>query len=287
MSLGEAVQTVITNGPEDAFGKDTGLFADIQQYFKDFLVTMKGKGYAFDVFEKNLFFLKALGLIFIIILAIVNYSLYKDSGLIKKEPLTFFTESLIFAVGGLLPFLLLCYLRNNVYPIEKVVKMSIVVFIVFFALNYLLELSGFYSWTFKPSIPKSDEEKACESVVEKELSYSDKMSKSLGRTTEILMIALVAGSFFALIFSTFFVMDTTPTYTRTGGMPTLLVFLIEMILFGVISAVPIFLMAKNRDDLSVKTTAEFFVIFGKFVFLHCLLQISGFYHHAFNPQSPA
>ena len=86
MSLGEAVKTIITDGPD---GKDTGIFADIQQYFKDFLVTMKGKGYAYDIFEKNLFFLKALGLIFIIVLAIVNYSLYKDSGLIKKEPLSF------------------------------------------------------------------------------------------------------------------------------------------------------------------------------------------------------
>ena len=118
------------------------------------------------------------------------------------------------------------------------------------------------------------------------MSYSDKMGKSLGRTTEILMIALVVGSFFALIFSTFFVMNTTPTYTRTGGMPTLAVFLLEMILFGVISAVPIFLMAKNRDDLSVKTIAEFGVIFLKFICLHCLLQISGFYHHAFNTESP-
>jgi hypothetical protein len=101
-----------------------------------------------------------------------------------------------------------------------------------------------------------------------------------------MMIALVAGSFFALVFSTFFVMDTTPIYTRTGGMPTLVVFLFEMILFGLISAGPIFLMSRDRDDLSVKTTAEFFIIFGKFIFLHCLLQISGFYHHAFNSQSP-
>jgi len=286
MSLGEAVQTILTNGPEDASGKDTGLFAQIQQYFKDFVVTMKGKGYAFDIFEKNLFFLKALGLIFIIILAIVNYSLYKDTGLIKKEPWSFFTESIIFALSGLLPFLLLCYLRNNAYSFEQVVKMSIVVFIIFFILNYLLELSGFYSWTFKPSPAKTDDEKKCEKVVESEMSYSDKMTKSLARTTEIMMIALVAGSLFALIFSTFFVMDTTPTYTRTGGMPTLVVFFIEMILFGIISAGPIFLMARDRDDLSVKTTTEFFVIFGKFIFLHCLLQISGFYYHAFNPQSP-
>lgn len=282
MSLGEAVKTIITDGPD---GKDTGIFADIQQYFKDFLVTMKGKGYAYDIFEKNLFFLKALGLIFIIVLAIVNYSLYKDPGLIKKEPWSFFTESLIFAVSGLLPFLLVCYLRNTIYSFEQIIKMSIVVFIIFFILNYLLELSGFYSWTFKKSPPKSDEEKSCEKVVNEEMSYSDKMTKSLGRTTEILMIALVAGSLFALIFSTFFVMNTTPIYTQTGGMPTLFVFLIEMILFGLISAGPIFLMSRDRDDLSVKTTAEFFVIFGKFIFLHCLLQISGFYHHAFNPQS--
>ena len=53
MSLGEAIKTIITDGPD---GKDTGIFADIQQYFKDFLVTMKGKGYAYDIFEKNLFF---------------------------------------------------------------------------------------------------------------------------------------------------------------------------------------------------------------------------------------
>lgn len=283
MSIGEAIKTIITDGPEDASGKDTGVFAAIQRYFVDLQNTMKGDGYAYNVFEKNLFFLKALGLIFIIILAIVNYSLYKDTGLIKKEPFTFFKESLVFAIGGLLPFLLVCYLRNNVYSLQEIVKMSIVVFIVFFALNYLLEISGIYSWTFKKSDEKTEEEKKCENVIEGELSYSDKMGKSVSRTTEFMMIGLVVGSFFALLFSTLFVMNTTPMYVRCTSISPIYVFIMEMILFGIVSAIPVFLVASNRDDFSpVKTTTEFGVIFLKFIVLHCLLQISGFYHHAFS-----
>jgi len=54
-----------------------------------------------------------------------------------------------------------------------------------------------------------------------------------------------------------------------------------MILFGVISAVPVFFMASNRGVLSKNTTKEFLLIVLKFSLLHCVLQLSGFYRYLF------
>lgn len=270
MSLGTAIKTVITDGPEDSSGKDTGLFAIIQKYFTDFIKTMTQKGYAFNVFEKNLFFLKAFGLIAIIMLSIVNYSMTKNTGLIKEHPWTFFTESVLFAIGGVIPFLILAYLRNNVYSNKELLMMSIVIFFLFFVLNYLLELSGFYAWSFNKEELKNESENI-------------DFPKVVSRTSEYMLIGIIIGSFVAMIFSSFFVLNTNPLYVR-GNISPIIIFLMEMILFGLISAVPVYLIASNRNDLSNKTNVEFIIIFIKFICLHCLLQISGFYQHAFNPK---
>ena len=271
MSLSEAIKIVVTDGPEDSSGKDIGVFATIQKYFTDFTTTMKQQGYAYNVFEKNLFFLKAFGLIAILMLAIVNYSMTKNTGMISTQPLVFFKESLLFALGGLLPFLIVCYLRNNVYSNKEIVMMSIVIFVVFFILNYLLELSGFYSWTFNQKEVKAIEPE------------SDEFPKVVARSCEYMLVGIIVGAFIAMLFSSLFVMNTSPLYVH-GNISAIIVFLMEMILFGVISAVPVYLMASNRNDLSSQTSIEFVVIFFKFAFLHCLLQISGFYKHAFNPK---
>jgi len=273
MSLGEAIKTVITDGPEDINGKDIGIFATIQRYFMDFVSTMKQQGYAYNVFEKNLFFLKAFGLIAILMLAIVNYSMTKNAGMISSQPLVFFKESLLFAVGGLVPFLIVAYLRNNVYSNKELLMMSFVIFGLMFILNYLMELSGFYSWTFnykpKPQLKENE---------------TNDFPVVVSRSSEYMLVGIIAGAFFAMLFSSLFVMNTNPMYVHGNIISPIIIFLMEMILFGVISAVPVYLMASNRDDLSSQTSIEFLVIFLKFAFLHCLLQISGFYKHAFNPK---
>ena len=297
MSLSEAISTVVTAGPENVLGKDVGLFADIKQYFVDFINTMKSDNYAFNVFEKNLLFLKAFALIAIALMAGISFYYYRNTGLIKKQPYVFACESFIFALSALLPFLMVCYLRNQKYNVNQITMISIVLFIVMFAINYLLEISGFYAWSFDVTdINEKDKDKDKDKD-DTNPSSSEKLGKTVSRTSEIVMIGIIVGSLVALLFSSFFVMNLSPDYVHLTGLPTGVLFFIEMLLFGFISAIPIFIVSYNRKKYEndkenekqidppvfTKTTIiEFFVIIIKFALLHCLLQISGLYKSVFH-----
>ena len=296
MSLSEAFSTVVTAGPENVLGKDVGIFADIKQYFVDFSNTMKSNNYAFDVFEKNLLFLKAFGLILIILMACVSFYYYRNTGLIKKQPYVFACESFIFALSALLPFLMVCYLRNQKYNVNQITMISIVLFIVMFIINYLLEISGFYAWSFDVTTENLKDDKK-DDKKDDNPSSAEKLGKTVSRTSEIVMIGVMIGSLFALLFSSFFVMNLSPDYVHLTTLPTGVLFFLEMLLFGFISAIPIFIVSYNRKKYEndkenekqidppvfTKTTIiEFFVIVLKFALLHCLLQISGLYKSVFH-----
>jgi len=280
----EAV-TEIFSGPKSDAGEDEGVLSQIKQFFVDINEAMKNKTVAFDVFEKNLLFLKGFFLVLFIILALVNYFSYKTVGLISTKPGLFAVESMIFGLSGVVPFVLLCYLRNQVYSLKKIVILSAVLFVVFFILNYLLELGGVYAATF---YPVTTDETAAETVVEQDenkVPYSDKLKTSLSRTSDIVTAGLIIGSLCALLFSACFVQDFSPSYTHFKNLNPSIVFFVEMLLFGIISAVPIFFMAFNRNALSSNTAEEFFLIVAKFSVLHCMLQVSGFYRHIFSKTS--
>jgi len=295
MSLSEAISTVVTAGPENVLGKDVGLFADIKQYFVDFINTMKSDNYAFNVFEKNLLFLKAFALIAIALMAGISFYYYRNTGLIKKQPYVFACESFIFALSALLPFLMVCYLRNQKYNVNQITMISIVLFIVMFAINYLLEISGFYAWSFDVTDIKDKDNDNLKDDTNP--SSSEKLGKTVSRTSEIVMIGMIVGSLVALLFSSFFVMNLSPDYVHLTSLPTGVLFFLEMLLFGFISAIPIFIVSYNRKKYEndkenekqidppvfTKTTIiEFFVIVIKFSLLHCLLQISGLYKSVFH-----
>lgn len=94
-------------------------------------------------------------------------------------------------------------------------------------------------------------------------------------------------SFICLFFASLLVHDYQPKYIRLQNVPTFIVFVMEMVLFGAISAVPIYLMAHNRDRLDPKhTSIEFGLITAKFALLHCILQLSGFYTYTFKGKIP-
>jgi hypothetical protein len=172
---------------------------------------------------------------------------------------------------------------------------SIVLFIVMFAINYLLEISGFYAWSFDVTdINEKDKDNLKDDT---NPSSSEKLGKTVSRTSEIVMIGIIVGSLVALLFSSFFVMNLSPDYVHLTGLPTGVLFFIEMLLFGFISAIPIFIVSYNRKKYEndkenekqidppvfTKTTIiEFFVIIIKFALLHCLLQISGLYKSVFH-----
>ena len=305
VSVIEVIENIVIKGPEEN-GHDDGFMSKIKEVLNDFSNSMKNKHYAFDLFEKNFLFLKSFGLAFLIILSVVNYVYYKNTGLISKKPFLFFTESCVFGLSGVVPFIMLCYFRNNNhFTKQQILNISIALFLVFFGLTYLLELSGIYPTIFQKEEEKEEEnkdekehenkdEKEEENKEEKEHENKeekehekveennfDKLKKNLGITSDIVLLIIFVVSIFSLFFATAFVRDVSPDYINLQSLSPYLVFGVEMILFGVISAVPVFFMASNRGVLSSNTTKEFLLIVLKFSLLHCVLQLSGFYRYLF------
>ncbi len=241
------------------------------------------KEVAFDLFNNNLIFLKGFGLLFLVCMAFVNYEIHgKKTGPITQEPWRFFIESLVFGLCGLIPVLVLYYLRNNgSVSMSTVVKWCVTLFGIFFLLNYLLELCGFYAVVFdynpnETPAPEND----------REVAYSAEFKQSFSYTATFFMTLLFIYCFIVMILAVVIVRDMQPNFTRFTGAPPIAVFFVEMLIFGAISAVPIYLMAYNRDRLSFDTTIEFLVIMAKFSLLHVVLQLSGFYNYLFRNEKP-
>ncbi len=273
------INVIAIKGPEGELGEDQGFLSKVKQFFLDLSDSMKNREYAFEVFEKNFLFLKSFGLAFLIILAVVNYVYYKNSGLIHQKPLMFFIESCVFGLSGVVPFLLLCFLRNNGrYNSQQIINISIGLFFVFFIANYLMELSGIYPTLFQKEDESGDN--SDQSQKEDNSSFGE-LKTSFNTTSDIIVLTIFGVSLFSLFFATAFIRDTSPNYVEFNSVSPLVIFIVEMLLFGIISAVPIFLMASNRDVLSGNTFKEFILIVIKFSLLHCLLQLSGFYSYIF------
>jgi hypothetical protein len=287
-SVLESLSEIALSGPENPItGKDEGIFSKLMKIINDFKDSLSNPHIAFEVFEKNLLFLKSFGLSILIILAIVNYYSYKNVGLISEKPGLFAFESGVFGLSGVIPFVMLCYLRNGGhFTNTQVIHYSIAMFIVFFLLNYVLEMGGLYSATF---YDKTESNKNAENIVsenEANLSYSDKFLKSLTRTSNVVMLLIFVSSFIMMLFSAAMVKDLKPSYVKMTNINPYGIFVIEMLLFGIISAVPIFFMASNRGALSNHTIKEFLLIVLKFSALHCILQASGFYAYIFTGLPP-
>jgi len=256
------------------------------KFINDFKGSLSNPHIAFEVFEKNLLFLKSFG-IAILILAIVNYYSYKNIGIISKKPKLFALESGVFGLSGVVPFLMLCYLRNGGhFTNTQVIHYSVAMFIVFFLLNYVLEIGGLYSATF---YEETDVNKDAQNTISKDqdnISYSNKFMNSVSRTSNIVMLLIFLSSFAMMCFSAFMVKDFRPSYIKMKNINPYIIFFVEALLFGVISAVPIFFMASNRGALSKNIVKEFLLIVLKFSTLHCILQSSGFYAYIFTGLPP-
>jgi len=281
-----AATSSILGGPKDELtGKDEGPVAKLKEFFAELKdsFTKGGKG-AFEVFEKNLVFLKSFGVAVLIILAIVNYLSYKNVGLISEKPGLFAAESAVFGISGVIPFLLLWFLRNKKadFDAKKIATFSVVLFVVFFILNYILEMGGLYAATFYTQTKEQEEAaKKAKEIEQTNMSYSDKFMTSLGKTSNVVMLIIFGSSLLCMLAAAVCVKDLRPEYSRMAGVNPYIIFFVEMLLFGVISAVPIFFMASNRNALSEHTVKEFLMITVKFCALHCILQASGFYTYLF------
>jgi hypothetical protein len=263
---------------------------------KDILNAATTPGAAYEVVHKNFLFLKVFGFGILILLAIFNASKYKDVGLISKKPGLFAAESAVFGLSGALPFLMLCYFRNKAIAPHDIAIYGTAFFFIFFAVNYILELSGIYSATFYEEKEGTNAEiLAAEKKVEedeKELSYAAKFVKSFNRSSDTIILTIFGVSLLLIVIGTCFVRDTSNPYVRftdfikkttygsysLGGIG---IFLLEALLFGVMSAVPVYFIASNRGGINHETSVEFGLIILKFSIVHAVLQFSGLYSTMF------
>lgn len=250
----------------------------IMTYLKNKLsetFSFENKNVAYDSFEKNLMTVKAILVIMLMVMAIYYPLKFKTTGIIGQKPLLMLAESVVLAMSAIVPFIMLVLLRNKKYALKDIIKYGILIFIVFFVLNYLLELSGFYEYTFaspKPSI---------KAAAEQQYTETEKFVHTLDISLRSIFLLVAVVIFIILFLAVFFVRDTNIDY-NFKGVNKWIIFFFETLLFGAISAVPIYFIAKNRKDLDpTKTSEEFLIVTAKFMLINIFLQFSGFYNHFF------
>ena len=232
------------------------------------------KDEAYYSFERNLMIIKAVLLIMLVIMSIYYPLKFKSTGILASKPFIFAIESIVFGISAVIPFVMLVLLRKNKFTNFEILKYCIMLFIVFFVINYLLELSGFYEYSF------SEQQPTIKYYAEQQYTNTEKLVHTfdISLRTIFLLIALII--FIMLFIAVFFIHDTQIGYNIKGN--KWLIFFIETLLFGVISAVPVYLIAKNRKAFNPrKTSDEFVIIVLKFMLLNVVLQLSGFYNHVF------
>ena len=300
---------------------------------------------AFMIFDNSLIFIKIIIIVTIVCLAIYNPIKYEDVGIIANKPGMFFLESFLFGLSFFLPILISWAIRKSYLSFTQILADASVLGIAFIILNYILELSGLWTWMY--TTPKDKKEdfqavvntSAFDNLYSKVLniikpvstspentpqdfiklgaglsSLTSQGSTSQGSTSQntnnckppynnavyeieekfkaghkgIKTLVIVVGSLvgIALLFmvvSSGFIHDLSPEYT-IDYIPKFIIFIIEMLLYGVISAAPIFLAQYNRNEFSSKTTKDFLMQTLKCSAFFIFLQVSGLWGSMFKDQ---
>lgn len=249
---------------------------------------------AFDWFYTNFKFLKGFGILFLCMMAYANWYLHsKSTQVIKDNSTEFLIESMLFGLSGVLPFLMLIYLRDNGHMSTfSIVFTCLLLFLLFVGLNYVLEICGLWGLGFGYSKKSEDEEDKKEDKKEDDKKDTPKpFSKDEFQESYV----YASGAYMTFIFVAVAVIMVLclpltrvfdPEYVELTNIPKPILFLIEALLFGMMSAVPVYLMAYNRGKFTSHTTKEFAIITLKFFILHIVLQISGCYKYWFRGELP-
>jgi len=235
---------------------------------------------AFLIFNNSLNFIKIIMVITFICLAVYNSIKYNDVGIISSKPLLFFTESIFFGLTIFIPLLISWYLRKTYMSFTTILSNASILGIVFIVLNYIIELSGLwdymYAEKFEPDIKSPPIYKnAIHEIIDK---FKDGNSKV--RTLVIIIGILAVLSILLMSISGLYIFDVSPEYNFDKINP-LFMFILEMLLYGIISAGPIFLVEYNRNNLSSHTKYDFFTQILKMCALFIFFQISGLWGSMF------
>lgn len=258
-----------------------GLYKSITNIFRE----NNKKKAAFLIFNNSLNFIKIIMVITFICLAVYNTIKYDDVGIISSKPLLFFTESVLFGLTIFIPLLISWYLRKTYMSFTTILSNASILGIVFIVLNYIIELSGLWDYMYDKESneqPINDKDQCKPKYKNVIYEIIDKFKEGNTKIKTILIIiAVLAGiSILLMGISTLYISDFTPEYNFDKINP-LFMFIFEMLLYGIISAAPIFLVEYNRNNLSSHTKYDFVIQILKMSALFIFFQISGLWGSIF------
>lgn len=252
---------------------------------------MSTKEYSYQFFENNLVMIKVALLLGLILLMIVNLSTGPGySGIMAKKSGLFVAETVVFGLSAVVPLVFMYFVRaKEGWDLGTLGLYSFLAFAVFAVMNVFIELTGMWTYMFKKVEPEdaADAKVSAECAVHAD-RHRSQFEVALVKSVKVVGMLLVGGLLLALVIAGLRVGDFNPGFffkdNVTGPLltfSTVGMFLLEMGVFAVSSAAPVYLMASNRDALSAHTHSEFGLVVLKFCILHILLQSSGFYRKGF------
>jgi hypothetical protein len=246
-------------GGEDEVCERTG------NYVKDLF---SSKACAHEGFHQAFIFVKLMTFLYLIILAALN----REVAFIKAEPGKFAIESAIVALAVVVPFIVMYFYRQARISLASLAMWSLIMFVMFFVMNVLFELSGFYyaGSADAPAKPTKEDRKT---------KFMEGVTKaSLGTVLLLFVVPILI-----MTVAAFKTRDFTIPGVTSSGVVNWLLFLLEAVFMAVVNALPFILIAKNRNMYKASDTMpKVALYFAKLVVLHILLQLSGFYNSFFN-----
>jgi hypothetical protein len=264
--------------------QNTPVVGTVKSYITDAL-RPKSKENAAYTFHRNLMGFKIIFLVIVLFAAIFNqlilYRKQSDKTHVLKKSL-FWVECLVVGLSVAIPTMLLLILRdkhmviNNQIDWKPILIKSAVVGVVFFIANILFELSGLYASFYE----KENEKKQ---VIDNEPKTPNERAKT-SFTDSLLTLALlvVVVVLVNMLWCMIVARDTTTNYNFGFETHKWSVFAVEMLVFCVLGAVPLYLIAQNRSRVTKHTSEQVLIFCAKLIFIFLGLQLSGTFTYWFD-----
>ena len=226
---------------------------------------------SYKVFWNSLKFIKILGIVFFIFLAVINIFKNNNYGLIRNKPLQFLLESVIFGASIIIPMIFLLVLRKGQLKENprKYIALFFMLFIVFIGINYILEASGLWAWMF-------DYKETNNNIFIDVITGANKPLALVGLG---ILIIIIYALIIIITAANFINISIKDVYDY--NINSYILFTFELLLFGMMSAAPVFYIANNRNDLTKNTTIEFILASLKFSIIFYIFQYSGLWEVIF------
>ena len=223
--------------------------------------------------------------IVIIVLLCFTSFINRDVDFIKENKSLFINETIIYAISCTIPVIWMQYKRTQNGAAVSNNNMNIFIwFLVMCFFNITFQLSGTYSVLYPPEdLSDPSETQSPTKPPKKTQKIFEGVTKSLYSTNGLILLIIVG----YLIYQSYLVRNFK---IKAYGNNFLSLFSIETIIFGLGNAVPLLLIAHNREKNNPgytfqkhlkKNLIETILVFVKMCALHVVLQASSFYPHTF------